>query len=67
MSENETLIAWMGKIDERIQALDLKLNSLASTSRVEALENRTRHLEAKVAGVAATMTAIGLGIYWMIS
>ena len=58
---------WIRKLDSKSDAILEKISTVAPVSQVEAIEKRTRHLEAKVAGVAATMTAIGLGTYWMIS
>ena len=59
--ENErTTHSWLQHIDSKIDALHERMTTPAPAAQVEALEKRTRHLEVKQAGVAATMTAIGL-------
>lgn len=62
MESEEVIVVWMEKIDERIQALDFKLDTLAPLPRVVAVEKRTRLIEAKQAGIAASMTAAGIYI-----
>ena len=62
MSAQEPLIAWMQKIDERLQRLHDKLDGKADAARVDRLEERTRHLEAKQVGVAGITTSLGLWV-----
>lgn len=50
------------KIDSKTDTILEKISTLAPAAQVVALEKRTRHLEVKQAGVAATMTAAGLWI-----
>ena len=60
MESEEVIVVWMEKIDERIQALDLKLDTLAPLPRVEALEKQNQYRKLTQTGIAAGATTVGL-------
>ena len=50
---------WIRTLDQKADAILSRLDAKADTTRVEKLEDRTRHLEAKqvgIAGAASTLT-----------
>lgn len=63
-----TLTDWLLRLDEKLDALHVRLDRKADTSEVERLEkpvekqkDRARHVELKLAGTASVVTARGSG------
>ena len=51
---------WIRTLDSKSDLILERMTTLAPLSKVEQIEKRTRHLEVKVAGIAAGATTVGL-------
>ena len=62
--QNGTLIAWMQRIDERLEGIEERLidkdDHQALQERVSRVEDKTHNLAVKVSGIAALMSGAGV-------
>ena len=61
-TNGRTTTEWLIHLDTKLTAIDDKLDGKADASRVDKLEERTRHIELKQAGIAGVTTSLGLWI-----